>query len=155
MKRALFVVLALAVLLPLLIVGCAVVSPATTSVSPSNAGTPTVSMALALTADDFAADAHPIRNVSFAAPDTLSVTLDANPTTGYEWSGNATISGPAVRQSSYGYIEPTSTLVGAPGKSVWVFDAVEPGSATITLSYARPWESVPPTWTLTVNVTVK
>ena len=154
MKRTIIFGLVAALLVPLLISGCAVVSPASTTKSPADGGTPTVSMAIALTADDFAADAHPVRNVSFAVPDTLSVTLDANPTTGFEWSGNATISSPAVTQASYGYIAPTADVVGAPGKSVWVFDAEQTGNATISLSYARPWESVPPTWTLTINVTV-
>ena len=154
MKRTLIFALAAALLVPLLLSSCAIFEPATTEKSPANGGTPTVSMAIVLTADDFVADAHPVRNVSFAVPDTLSVTLDANPTTGYEWSGNATISSPAVTQASYGYIAPTTDVVGAPGKSVWVFDAEQTGNATISLSYARPWESVPPTWTLTINVTV-
>jgi inhibitor of cysteine peptidase len=108
-----------------------------------------------ITADDFAAAADQVRDIELVIPGYLIITLAANPTTGYSWSENATISAPVVNQSSYAFVQPTSDAVGAPGKSVWVFDSEQTGAGTITLSYARPWESVPPIWTLTVNVTVK
>ena len=154
MKRLLFVVLAAALLLPF-VAGCAVVTPASTVKSPTDGGTPTVTLGIALTADDFAADAHPVKDVTLDYDNYFTVTLDANPTTGYQWNSDAVITGGAVVQVEHQYQEPTSTLVGAPGKDVWTFRAVRADTATVNFSYARPFESVPPTWTLTLNVTVK
>jgi inhibitor of cysteine peptidase len=152
MKRA--IVLGLIAALLLIAVGCgATATTPITTVPPLHGGEE--AKTIELTADDFAADAHPVRDIELVIPGSLIVTLAANPTTGYSWSENATISAPVVNQSSYVYVAPTTDAVGAPGKAVWVFDSEQTGAGTISFSYARPWESVPPTWTLTVNVTVK
>ena len=73
------------------------------------------------------------------------ITLSSNPSTGYEWRV-ASVSNPGlVRFVDSQYIRPESELVGAPGKQVLTFNALQEGSATIQLEYVRPWETdVPP-----------
>ena len=73
------------------------------------------------------------------------ITLSSNPSTGYAWQV-ASVSNPdMVRFVDSQYIRPESELVGAPGKQVLTFNALQEGSATIQLEYVRPWErDVPP-----------
>jgi inhibitor of cysteine peptidase len=73
------------------------------------------------------------------------ITLSSNPSTGYAWQV-ASVSNPdMVRFVDSQYIRPESELVGAPGKQVLTFNALQEGSATIHLEYVRPWETdVPP-----------
>ena len=155
MKRTLILGLVAALLLPLFLSGCALVSPAATVKSPADGGTPTITLGIELTADDFAADAHPVKDVTLDLPGAFTVTLAANPSTGYQWNAESVITGDAVTQVSHTYLEPGSDLVGASGRDVWTFDAVKAGAGAVSFSYARPWESVPAAWTLTVNVTVR
>src|SRR5450830_992518 len=44
--------------------------------------------------------------------------------------------------------------VGGGGTDTFTFKAVGKGTTTISLAYARPWESVPPAQTRTITVTV-
>ena len=73
------------------------------------------------------------------------ITLSSNPSTGYEWQV-ASVSNPdMVRFVDSQYIRPESELLGAAGKQVLTFNALQEGSATIQLEYVRPWETgVPP-----------
>ena len=157
MKRlSVFGLIAAMVLPLLLVVGCATDEIATTTpvttVPPLHGGE--AAKMIEITEDTFAANGDQFRDIELVIPGSLIVTLAANPITGYSWTENATISAPIVNQSSHAFVEPATDAVGAPGKSVRVFGSEQTGTGTITLSYARPWESVPPAWTLTVNVTV-
>lgn len=73
------------------------------------------------------------------------ITLSSNPTTGYEWQ-IASISHPnVVGFVSSEYIPPRSELLGAGGKQVLTFNALQEGNAIVKLQYVRPWETgVPP-----------
>ena len=73
------------------------------------------------------------------------ITLSSNPSTGYAWQV-ASVSNPdMVRFVDSQYIRPESELVGAPGKQILTFNALQEGSATIQLEYVRPFErGVPP-----------
>jgi inhibitor of cysteine peptidase len=73
------------------------------------------------------------------------ITLSSNPSTGYEWQV-ASVSNPdMVRFVDSQYIRPESELVGAPGKQVLTFNALQEGNAIVKLQYVRPWETgVPP-----------
>jgi inhibitor of cysteine peptidase len=87
---------------------------------------------------------------------TFTIALDANATTGYSWSqtiGDTTV----VTFVSNEYAAETRDpqVVGGGGTDTFAFKAVGKGTTTITLNYARPWESVPPVQTRTITVTVK
>ncbi len=83
------------------------------------------------------------------------ITLSSNPSTGYAWQV-ASVSNPdMVRFVDSQYIRPESELIGAPGKQVLTFNALQEGSATIQLEYVRPWETdVPPVSIYVVEVMV-
>jgi predicted secreted protein len=113
-----------------------------------------------ISTDDFMAQNHMTRDVELIIPGSLIVSLGSNATTGFQW-GEAEISDPSViTQQSHNFVAPPASgnepVVGAPGKDVWVFDSQEAGTATIKMSYSRPWEGgEKDVWTLTINVTVK
>ena len=83
------------------------------------------------------------------------ITLSSNPSTGYAWQV-ASVSDPdIVRFVDSQYIRPESELVGAPGKQILTFNALQEGSATIQLEYVRPFETgVPPVSTYVAEVMV-
>lgn len=70
----------------------------------------------------------------------ITIELQSNPSTGYSWNWSQEGTG------SLALVEDTferssSPLVGAPGKQVFVFSGDDPGSVTLTFTYARPWET--------------
>ncbi len=70
----------------------------------------------------------------------LTVRLDSNPTTGYEWTYE--IDGDAVEYRSDEYVAPESDALGAGGTQVYSFLGNEgkAGDVTITLTYGRPFD---------------
>lgn len=93
--------------------------------------------------------------ISATANEQFNVTLDSNPTTGYEWQVSS-ISNPTVAEFVSGeYIPPESELLGAGGVQVMTFNALQGGSTTIEFEYIRPGETgVQPTSVYVVEVTV-
>ena len=67
------------------------------------------------------------------------IELDENPTTGYKWYYEIKDSG-ILQLIDDTYIPPKTGLVGAGGKHVWKFKAVDKGTANIIFNYYRPWE---------------
>ena len=87
---------------------------------------------------------------------TFTIALDANATTGYSWSqtvGDKTVV--TFVSNEYAAEARDPQVVGGGGTDTFAFKAVGKGTTTITLNYARPWESVPPAQTRTITVTVK
>ena len=156
MMKKLVSTIALSMLLVLLLAGCKTEATPETHVPPLHGGQE--AQMIELSVDDFAAQNHITKVIELIRPGSLIVSLGANPTTGFEWS-DAEISDPAVvAEQSFVYVPPQteSTAVGAPGKSVWVFDSQQPGATTIKMSYSRPWEGgEKDVYTLTINVEVK
>lgn len=150
MKRITFLVLAIILLLPLVAFGC-------DGESGNGAGSATIQ----LSCDDFAAQNHITRSVTVAKSGSLTVVLCSNPSTGFQWAENATISATSViRQTSHDYeagqANSEEMITGAPGQDTWVFTPQKTGPATISFTYGRPWEDgEKDVWTLTVNVTVE
>ena len=80
-------------------------------------------------------------SISVKSGETFTIKLEANPTTGYEWS--ATISDESVvtlEKSDYAPDEAASDVVGSGGMQTLTFKALKSGSATIDLVYQRSWE---------------
>jgi predicted secreted protein len=162
MKKIIAVCLASVILLPLLIMGCnkEETTPTTTPTGvPALNGGQEAKM-VELTIDDFAAQKNMVKDIELIRPGSLIVTLQSNPTTGFQWE-EAVISNTAViEQVSHNFVEPQAEgdepVVGAPGKDVWVFDSTAAGTTTIKMGYGRPWEGgEKDEFTLTINVTVK
>lgn len=87
---------------------------------------------------------------------TFTLVLDANPTTGYSWSQTIKDTNVVTYvDNAYVATPRDPQVVGGGGTDTFTFKAVGKGTTTITLVYARPWESVPPAQTRTIVVTVK
>lgn len=157
MKKA--TVLGLVIILLLLTVGCDYLKPADNGTPAPGGGEGAVT--IDLTCDDFTSQNHITKSVTLGKSGSLTVSLCANPSTGYQWTEAAAISATSViRQVSYSYVAGTANseemIVGAPGQDTWVFDPQNEGTSTIAFTYGRPWEGgEKDVWTLTVNVTVE
>jgi len=79
------------------------------------------------------------RTITVAKGATITATLAANPTTGYQWGqptmGNASV----VKFVSSNYQGPNSTAMGAGGTTTFTFQATSLGIAQVRLVYARPF----------------
>lgn len=85
----------------------------------------------------------------------VELSLACNPSTGYEWLVSTS-------DENIAYVDDLGTvtteedpyLVGAPATRSFRIAGAAAGSAEITFSYLRPWESVQPLYQFTVPVTV-
>jgi len=89
---------------------------------------------------------------------TLVVTLESNPTTGYHWTV-AEMNPTVLRQEGDSILELSDAgngTLGAGGVESFHLEAIGPGKTNLKLIYHRPWETnVPPLKTYTVQVTVR
>ena len=69
------------------------------------------------------------------------ITLDSNITTGYRWQFVKPVDSKFLMILGLRYIKPDSKLVGSGGKEEWIFKALKPGKANISIQYVRPWEN--------------
>ena len=81
-------------------------------------------------------------NLNLKINDVITIKLESNTTTGYKWNlseeNNSGII--AIVSSDYTEKENKDNLVGSGGFETFTFKAVSRGSATIILTYNRPWE---------------
>ena len=89
---------------------------------------------------------------------TLVVTLESNPTTGYSWQVVPSDDGvlAQVGEAEFEESPHDKDLVGVGGVEMLRFQAKKAGQTTLELAYRRPWEtSEKPIETFTVQVTVE
>jgi len=79
-----------------------------------------------------------LSEVSLDVGDQLSVSLEANPTTGYSWELGPLPDGLQLVSSEFE--EPGGSLVGAPGTQRFVFDAMGPGTGILRFEYVREFD---------------
>ncbi|MCX5922384.1 MAG: protease inhibitor I42 family protein [Candidatus Dependentiae bacterium] len=85
----------------------------------------------------------------------FEITLDSNPSTGYGW--RAKISDDSLLQEldkTYKTTVQAAQTPGAGGKDVFTFKALKNGTASITISYSRPWEGVEPAKVREYTITI-
>lgn len=70
----------------------------------------------------------------------FTITLDSNPTTGYQWQLGKPLDENIVKLVSSKYKGPVTSKPGAGGEEGWTFRAEGTGKAEIALKYVRPWE---------------
>jgi inhibitor of cysteine peptidase len=88
--------------------------------------------------------------------DSLIVTLDSNPTTGFAWSIAGIGDEDVVDEVSNEYQGSDSGLMGAGGQEVWTFEAGDKGTSIIEMQYSRSWETgVEPAATFNVTIVVE
>lgn len=77
--------------------------------------------------------------LTMAIGETVSVSLAANPTTGYEWNVTNT-SGLAIINETYVIDAHPEGMVGVGGVQEWILEAVEAGNQTFSAVYMRSFE---------------
>lgn len=91
--------------------------------------------------------------ISVVEGQTFVIELEANPTTGYEWTAEANANAELVKSAQ---IADDTTMVGAPGMQQLTFRATKAGSSTLVLNYARSFEpNNPPAQTEKFPLTVE
>jgi inhibitor of cysteine peptidase len=86
----------------------------------------------------------------------LVISLPSNPTTGYSWHV-AQIDESILKQvGEVEFVQAAGDeqLVGAGGVEKLSFETVASGTTTLTLTYDRVWEDIPPEQTFTVTILV-
>jgi len=93
--------------------------------------------------------------VEINAGQTLVVSLEGNPTTGYTWEA-AELDDQVLRQVGETEFKPDSDAIGAGGVQTLRFEAMNSGQTTLKLVYHRPWEEdVEPAEIFSVQVVVR
>jgi inhibitor of cysteine peptidase len=86
---------------------------------------------------------------------TLTISIDGNPTTGYNWEIE-TVDQNILQSAGDPDYKSDSMLVGSGGTFKFKFTAINPGTATLKLKYWRSFEPEnPPVETFEVTVNVK
>lgn len=78
------------------------------------------------------------------AGETFTLVLDSNPTTGYHWELLEEPDGRVVRLVEREYRADQPVAIGSGGMDVWSFEAVAPGTDTLSLGYFPPDETGDP-----------
>lgn len=86
----------------------------------------------------------------------VSITLKANPTTGYTWAVVEPLNEQVIRQVGEIEFKPESEAIGAGGVQIIRFEIVNAGQTTLKLVYHRPWETdVEPLETFFIQVSAR
>jgi len=94
--------------------------------------------------------------VEAKAGEGFTVSLYANPSTGYTWELAEPLDKDLLELVSAEYSGGNLKLVGSGRQQEWKFKALKPGKALISLKYFRPWEKlVPPVKTAEFEVTIR
>ena len=70
----------------------------------------------------------------------FSITLDANPSTGYSWVPSFDTKFLELRDRSFTYNAEEPKRIGSPTKEVFKFNPIKRGNTTLTMIYKRTWE---------------
>ena len=97
------------------------------------------------------------QETEIAVGGSLTVTLESNATTGFEWElVNITDETVLEQVGEQEYKAPEAGAIGVGGEEVWTFKALKKGKSTISMEYRRPWEEgVEPAQTFALTVVVK
>jgi inhibitor of cysteine peptidase len=96
------------------------------------------------------------RKVQLDKGQTLAVTLEGNPTTGYSWEVAEPLDEQVLRQVGEAEFKAESEALGAGGVQILRFEAVNAGQTTLNLVYHRSWEEgVEPLETYSLQIVVR
>jgi inhibitor of cysteine peptidase len=88
--------------------------------------------------------------------DSLDITLEGNPSTGYTWETTSQDLKTLKQNGEIEALPAKDTKMGASQMLVLHFSAVSAGQETLKLVYHRPWEKgVEPASTFEINITVQ
>lgn len=124
-------------------------------------GACTSTQTIEISCDAFYENPHRVGEVEVVEGDKFSMSLCSNPSTGFQWSEQASIGDQAVvEQVDHEFLGPPEKdqppPPGTPGTEVWTFHAIASGETTITVEYSRPWEGGEKgEWTYRLAILVK
>ena len=96
------------------------------------------------------------REMQLKKGQTLVVTLEGNPTTGYSWEVAEPLDEQVLRQVGEAEFKAESAALGAGGVQILRFETVNAGKTTLKLAYRRSWEKgVEPLETYSLQVVVR
>jgi inhibitor of cysteine peptidase len=96
------------------------------------------------------------KQITLSPGDSLIVTLDSNPSTGFAWSISGITDEAVIDDVSNEFNGADTGMMGAGGQEVWTFEAGDKGTSTIEMQYSRSWETgMEPAGTFNVTVVVK
>lgn len=94
--------------------------------------------------------------IALTVGQSATIEMEGNVTTGYSWSISTAPDAGVAGVVSDEYIAPDGGRPGAGGHQKVVIEGVAPGSTSLVMSYARPWETdQPPARTAEFTVTVR
>jgi inhibitor of cysteine peptidase len=94
-------------------------------------------------------------NLTVAIDDAIEVTLDGNPTTGYQWEF-VTMDPALLTETEPMKYEPANVLLGSGGRFIYFFKASAIGETDLRFVYRRPFEKdKPPAKMFQVHLTVR
>ena len=100
-------------------------------------------------------DADAKRPITIATNRSFDIGLQANPTTGYEWSLSIEPQG-IIGIKSKTFSADSSRRVGVGGTMIWTMGSKKVGTARLTFRYHRPWEKrTDPTRVVTFEINVR
>jgi len=125
-----------------------------TIIPPLDGGRSTIGVEISC--DEFSKQQFITKEIEITYPGELVITLCSNPTTGFNWEYE-TIGKIVLDETAYEYIAPENTgIVGASGKAVWTFEAIERGTTELRMEYSQPWEGgIKTEWSLILTVVVE
>jgi inhibitor of cysteine peptidase len=98
----------------------------------------------------------PAKSIEIITGQEFAIELDANATMGYQWQLAKPLNKRIIELLSTEYRVSETGLVGAGGKEVWKFRAVNRGKTMISMKYIRPWEKdVPPEKNVQFRVVIR
>ena len=84
----------------------------------------------------------------------VSFCFDSNPTTGYDWTAKTEGDCVIMTRDEYEQKPSEPGMAGVGGYQYYDFTAVKPGTATVTFTYARSWETTDSDITYVAVITV-
>jgi inhibitor of cysteine peptidase len=81
------------------------------------------------------------QNITVKKDYEFTITLESNPTTGYQWI--PTFNPEIINLVSHSFQPSSSRLMGAPGTEVFTFKAINHGTGSLKMVYKRSWEKEP------------
>lgn len=96
------------------------------------------------------------KTITLAVGEQIQVTLESNPTTGYQWELDEIDLSVIKQQGEVSYKATHNVyVVGSGGDETFIFEAVGAGETTLTLIYHQPWEEAEPVDTFFITVVVE
>lgn len=94
------------------------------------------------------------RSITAASGQSVVISLDANPTTGYQWDLDGAPDPAVLKLVNSRYRRDPLGAVGGGGIDVWTFEAMGAGTTRVKLVYHRPFGQKQVAREFTLSVTV-